>query len=94
MVYQLAILALYLLIVGMAVGWLAWIVLGKSKILTVDRKPNWGALLGLGVVGSFVGGFGMSLISGSGFAIRPSGVIASFLGSLAVVAIYLALKKK
>jgi len=32
---------LYMLVVGMAVGWLAWLVLGKSKALTRDRKPNW-----------------------------------------------------
>lgn len=87
-------LAIYLLVAGMAAGWLAWVVLGKSKALQRDRKPNWGALLGLGVVGSFVGGLGMSLLSGEGLALRPSGMIASFVGALAVVAIYLSMNNK
>jgi len=85
-----AYLAIYLLIAGMAAGWLAWVVLGKNKALKrPDRKPNYGLLLGLGVIGSFVGGLGMSLLTGGGFALTPSGMIASFLGALVVVSIYI-----
>lgn len=90
MLYGIFILFLYMVIVGIAAGWFAWVVLGKSKALQrPDRKPNWAALLGLGVAGSFVGGLAMSFLSGEGFALRPSGMIASVIGALVVVAIYL-----
>jgi uncharacterized membrane protein YeaQ/YmgE (transglycosylase-associated protein family) len=87
-------LAIYLLIVGMAAGWLAWVVLGSSKALKRDRKPNWTALLGLGVLGSFVGGLGMSLLRGEGLALHPSGMIASAVGATVVVATYLVLRAR
>jgi uncharacterized membrane protein YeaQ/YmgE (transglycosylase-associated protein family) len=85
---------LYMLLAGMAAGWLAWVVLGRDKALTRDRKPNWTALLGLGIAGSFVGGLAISLLSGQGLALRPSGIIASFFGALVVVALYLAIRRR
>ena len=85
---------IYMLLIGMAAGWLAWVVLGRSKTLLRDRKPNWTLLLGLGVVGSFVGGLVGSLLLEGEIALRPSGMIASFLGALVVVAIYLAIKRR
>lgn len=84
---------LYLLLVGMAAGWFAWVVLGRSKALTKDRKPNWALILGLGVVGSFVGGMGISLLLGEGLQLQASGMIASAIGAIAVVAVYLGVKK-
>ena len=87
-------LAIYLLIAGMAAGWLAWVVLGSSNVLKRGGKPNWTALLGLGVAGSFVGGLAGSLLTGGGLALRPSGMIGSFVGALVVVAIYIATRKK
>jgi len=80
---------LYLFVVGMAAGWLAWVVLGKSKSLSKDRKPNWALLLPLGVAGSFAGGLVMSLLAGTGLALRPSGMIVSALGAIAVTSAYL-----
>ena len=86
---------LYMLVVGMAVGWLAWLVLGKSKALTRDRKPNWGLLLVLGLAGSLIGGTLANLLGGGGFDLQFSmGLIASFLGALVAVAAYTAIKKK
>ena len=80
----------YLLVVGMAAGWFAWIVLGKSRVLMrADKKPDYAALLGLGVAGSFIGGLGLSFLLGDGLTLRPSGMIASAVGSIVVVAIYL-----
>ncbi len=79
---------LYLFVVGMAAGWLAWVVLGKSKALSKDRKPNWAILLPLGVAGSFAGGLAMSLLSGDGLTLRPSGMITSAIGAIAVTAGY------
>ena len=85
---------IYMLLIGMAAGWLAWVVLGRSKVLMRDRKPNWTVLLGLGVLGSFVGGLAGSLLLEGEIALRPSGMIASFLGALVVVAIYVAAKRR
>jgi len=85
---------IYMLLIGMAAGWLAWVVLGRSKVLMRDRKPNWTVLLGLGVLGSFVGGLAGSLLLEGEIALRPSGMVASFLGALVVVAIYLAIKRR
>lgn len=94
MLWGVALTAMYLLLMGMAIGWLAWVVLGKDRSLTKDRKPNWGILLVLGVVGSFVGGLGVSLLAGDGLSIQMSGIVASFLGSLVAVAAYSAFKKR
>jgi uncharacterized membrane protein YeaQ/YmgE (transglycosylase-associated protein family) len=85
---------LYMLLIGMGAGWLAWVILGRSKALTRDRKPNWTLLFGLGIAGSFVGGLAASLLMGEGFALRPSGMIGSVVGSIVVVAIYLAVQKR
>jgi len=79
---------IYMLLVGMGAGWLAWVVLGRNKALKKDRKPNWGALLGLGLVGSLLGGSIGTLLSGEGFSLQLTGMIGSFLGALVVVAIY------
>jgi uncharacterized membrane protein YeaQ/YmgE (transglycosylase-associated protein family) len=84
---------IYMLLVGMAAGWLAWVVLGKSKALMKGRKPNWGLLLVLGVIGSFVGGMASSLLLGDGLALNPSGMIGSVLGAVAVAAIYVGVKR-
>jgi len=95
MVYAVWIFILYLFVVGIAAGWFGWIVMGKSKALQrADRKPNWAMLLVLGVAGSFVGGLGISLLSGQGLALRPSGMIASAAGAVAVVALYVAVKNR
>jgi len=80
---------LYLLIVGMAAGWFAWVVFGKTKTLSKGRKPNWPLLLALGVAGSFVGGLAVSFLAGDGFTLRPSGMIASVVGAIVVAAAYL-----
>ena len=85
--------AIYVLLMGMLIGWLAWIVLGKSKALTRDRKPNWGLLLALGVAGSVIGALAVSLLTGQGFGLQFGNAIASFVGALAAVAIYTAAKK-
>jgi uncharacterized membrane protein YeaQ/YmgE (transglycosylase-associated protein family) len=46
----------------------------------------------LGIVGSFVGGFFSSLVSGHNVSLfRPSGIIGSVLGALVVLGIYMAI---
>lgn len=80
---------IYLLLVGMAAGWLAWILLGKKKSLSkARRQPNYAILLPVGVAGSFVGGLVVSLLMGDGLTLRPSGMLASVAGAVAVAAVY------
>jgi len=84
--------SIYLLIVGMAGGWFAWVILGKNKAISRDRKPNYAILLPLGIAGSFAAGLVLSLLSGNGLELRASGMIASVFGAIAVTALYLAIQ--
>jgi len=67
-----------LLIVGLIAGAIA-------RLLVPGRDP-----MGLGVVGSFVGGFLENLVflhSVSLFALHPSGILGSIIGSIIVLLI-------
>ena len=72
-------LILAILAFGMAIGWLAQLVLGKG-----GRQTDWAMALVAGLVGSFVGGLLFSLLAGDGLKIRPSGIIGSFVGALII----------
>jgi len=63
---------------GMLIGSAAQLIVGRSA-----RGVDWGLALAAGIVGSFIGGLLISLLSGDGLAFRPSGII----GSLAVAII-------
>ena len=65
---------------GVLIGWLARTVLGRSDL-------SWGRTILFGILGSFVGGLVVSLISGDGLALRPSGIIGSILGAIALILI-------
>ena len=71
-------LILTIILFGMVVGWLAQLALG------LGGRPNADSLIA-GLVGSFVGGLLVSLISGDGLAIRPSGLIGAFVGAVIVL---------
>jgi len=75
------VLILAILAFGLIVGWLAQLVLGMGT------KMN-GRTLAAGLIGSFVGGLGVSLLAGDGLALRPSGLIGSFVGAIVVLAIW------
>jgi uncharacterized membrane protein YeaQ/YmgE (transglycosylase-associated protein family) len=62
-------------------GWLAQLILGR-------RTSNRGEALVAGLVGSLVGGLLASLITGRGFAIRPSGIIGSAVGAIIVLVVW------
>jgi uncharacterized membrane protein YeaQ/YmgE (transglycosylase-associated protein family) len=64
---------------GALAGWAAQMILG--------RRVDWGQAIVAGLVGSFVGGLLISLISGDGLELRPSGLIGSIVGAIVVVAI-------
>jgi uncharacterized membrane protein YeaQ/YmgE (transglycosylase-associated protein family) len=51
------------------------------------RPDDWTAVLGLGLVGSLVGGLLASLLAGDGLDIRPSGLIGSTVGALLIAGV-------
>ncbi len=77
-------LILGLIVFGMAVGWIAQLILGR----TGRGNRNWAEALVAGLVGSFVGGLLASLISGDGLALRPSGIIGSIAGAVLVLLVW------
>jgi uncharacterized membrane protein YeaQ/YmgE (transglycosylase-associated protein family) len=64
----------------MFAGWIAHL------LLTRTQPVNWAELLVVGLAGSFVGGLLISLLSGDGLALRPSGIIGSILGAVVLLA--------
>ncbi len=66
---------------GLLVGAAAQFLVGRSK-----EGIDWGLALAAGLLGSFVGGLLISLLSGDGLALRPSGVIGSIVGAAGVTA--------
>jgi uncharacterized membrane protein YeaQ/YmgE (transglycosylase-associated protein family) len=74
------VLILIIIVVGMAAGWVAQLILG--------RATDWGEALLAGLAGSFVGGLLVSLLSGDGLEIRVSGLIGTIAGAVIVLAIW------
>jgi uncharacterized membrane protein YeaQ/YmgE (transglycosylase-associated protein family) len=73
---------IFLLIVGLIAGAIA-------RLLVPGRDPmSLLQTMGLGIVGSFVGGFLQNLVflhTVSLFALHPSGIVASIIGSIIVL---------
>ena len=76
-------LILGIIVAGMAIGWVANMILGGGS-----RPESWAPLLVAGLVGSFVGGLLASLIAGDGIDLRPSGIIGSLVGAIIVLVIW------
>jgi uncharacterized membrane protein YeaQ/YmgE (transglycosylase-associated protein family) len=74
-------LILAMIVLGLAAGWVAQLVLGSG------RQIDWQLALVTGLIGSFVGGLLASLLAGDGLRIRPSGLIGSIVGAIVVLAI-------
>ena len=79
--YSSGVLILGLILFGMLTGAAAQLILGKSS-----AGIDWLLAMTAGLVGSFVGGLTVSLLSGDGFDLRPSGIIGSILGAVIVTA--------
>ncbi|WP_155368316.1 GlsB/YeaQ/YmgE family stress response membrane protein [Catellatospora vulcania] len=77
-------LILAILVWGFLVGWLAWLIVRGGSF----RDVRWPQAVAAGLIGSFVGGLGASLLSGDGLALRPSGLIGSVLGAIVVLLIW------
>lgn len=80
-------LILAIILWGMLIGALGQFVLGKAK-----GGVNWSLAIVAGLLGSFVGGTLSSLISGEGFALRPSGIIGSLVGAIIITLIWFAIQ--
>ena len=72
-------LILGIIVFGLLAGAVAQLILGQS-----GWKINWTMALVTGLIGSFVGGLLISLLTGNGLALRPSGIIGSIVGALLV----------
>lgn len=72
-------LILAIIVFGMFAGWIAQLILGRD-----GAHINWPLALFSGLIGSFVGGFVLSLIFGDGISLAPSGLIGSIVGALIV----------
>jgi uncharacterized membrane protein YeaQ/YmgE (transglycosylase-associated protein family) len=77
---------LFILVWGMFAGWIAHLLISRNQPI------NWAELLVVGLAGSFVGGLLISLVSGDGLALRPSGIIGSILGAVVLLAAWQAIR--
>lgn len=68
-----------LILFGMLIGAGAQLILGRSR-----KGVDWALAIVAGLVGSFVGGLLISLLSGDGLEFRASGIIGSLVGALIV----------
>jgi uncharacterized membrane protein YeaQ/YmgE (transglycosylase-associated protein family) len=80
------VILLFILVWGMFAGWIAHLLLARNQPI------NWAELLVVGLAGSFVGGLLISLLSGDGLALRPSGIIGSILGAVLLLAAWRAIR--
>jgi uncharacterized membrane protein YeaQ/YmgE (transglycosylase-associated protein family) len=71
------VLILAIILFGLAAGGIAQMLLGKSM-----SKVDWTSALIFGLLGSFVGGLGLSLLTGNGIELRVTGLIGSIVGAL------------
>ena len=81
--YDLGMLLLGIILFGMIIGAAAQFIVGRSA-----KGVDWGLALAAGIVGSFIGGLLISLLSGDGLAFRPSGIIGSLAGAIIVTLVW------
>ena len=72
-----------ILVFGLGIGWLANVILGNGS-----HPQDWGPLLVAGFSGSLVGGLLISLLSGDGLALKPSGILGSIVGAVIVLGVW------
>lgn len=70
-------LIIAIILFGLVAGGVAQMLLGKS-MSTVD----WTSAVVFGLLGSFVGGLGLSLLTGNGLKLHATGLIGSIVGAL------------
>lgn len=82
-------LIIAIIVFGILVGGIAQLILGHGF-----NDIDWPTAFVTGLVGSFVGGLLISLLSGDGIEFRASGIIGSVVGALIVAVGWGALKKR
>jgi uncharacterized membrane protein YeaQ/YmgE (transglycosylase-associated protein family) len=80
------ILIFVLVMMGLAIGWLAQIILG--------RRDSWLEALVAATIGCLIGGLLASLLVGDGFQLRPSGPIGALVGAVTVLWIWGTIRKR
>jgi uncharacterized membrane protein YeaQ/YmgE (transglycosylase-associated protein family) len=80
------ILIFVLVMMGLAIGWLAQVILG--------RRDSWLEALVAATIGCLVGGLLTSLLAGDGLELRPSGPIGALIGAVIVLWIWGAIRKR
>jgi uncharacterized membrane protein YeaQ/YmgE (transglycosylase-associated protein family) len=80
------ILIFVLIMIGLAIGWAAQFILG--------RETNWVEALLAAAIGSLLGGLLASLLLGDGLQLRLSGPIGAFIGAVAVLWLWGAIRKR
>lgn len=76
-------LILAIILFGMLIGAGAQLILGRE-----GGSIDWTLAIVAGLVGSFVGGLLISLLSGDGLELQATGIIGSLVGALVVTAGY------
>ena len=74
---------------GVLVGAIAQFIVGRDA-----KGMDWGMAIGAGLIGSFVGGLLISLLSGDGIELRASGLIGSVVGALVVTLLWTTLRNR
>ncbi|MGZ5398757.1 MAG: GlsB/YeaQ/YmgE family stress response membrane protein [Nocardioides sp.] len=82
-------LIIAIILFGMIAGAAAQLLLGKPR-----GGIDWSLAFATGLAGSFAGGLLVSLLSGDGLELRPSGLIGSILGAVLVTAGWLSFKRR
>lgn len=76
-------LILGIILFGMLVGAGAQLILGRAH-----SSIDWTMAIVAGLVGSLIGGLTISLLSGDGLDLKPSGIVGSLAGAIVVTAVW------
>jgi uncharacterized membrane protein YeaQ/YmgE (transglycosylase-associated protein family) len=75
------VLILTLIVIGMAAGWAAQVLVGHGR-------NSWGTDLVVGLAGSLATGLVVSLLAGDGLHLRLTGIVGSVAGAVLVLSIW------
>jgi uncharacterized membrane protein YeaQ/YmgE (transglycosylase-associated protein family) len=78
-----------IILFGMLIGAGAQLIVGRH-----GQPIDWTMAIVAGLVGSFIGGLLISLLSGDGIELRASGIIGSLVGALIVTLGWTAMRKR